>query len=237
MWSLSSGSICSSLLDWLRGVAGLCAPFGAPPAATPDSPLLPGDPSALGRVMPVCTVVTGLALPLGDPGWKANAGMAAGTKPPPSRAKDGPRAKGLRGTGVRPTTTLRGVPMLTALAGRDGMKDGVRLGGLLPGPATTTALRPGGMLVRLLALLLLPRADARRRLRSSTQPAAAAAATAATTPTAMPAMAPAVSPPPSPPAEAAPFVAAAALPGPLQLVWWIREVRLRHCRSVQAGKH
>lgn len=138
-----------------------------------------------------------------------------GVKGPPSRANDGPRAKGLRGTGVRLTITLRGVPMLTALGGREGMPKGVRLGARLSrAGVTTTALRPGWGPSQLLALLLLPREEARRFLRSATQPTAAATATAAATPTTMPAMAAPDTPPPPPLGAAA--AAAAGLPGPLQ---------------------
>lgn len=60
MCSFSSGSICSSLLVRL-------GPLPAA-AAAPDSPLLPGDSVGSGSVTFVYTVVTGLVLPLGDPG-------------------------------------------------------------------------------------------------------------------------------------------------------------------------
>lgn len=140
----------------------------------------------------------------------------AGANGPPSRAKDGPRAKGLRGTGIRLTITLRGVPMLTALGGREGMPEGVRLWARLSWTGvTTTALRPGWGPSQLLALLLLLREEARRILRSATQPTATAAATAATTPTTMPEMAAPDMPPPPPPMGAA-AAGAAGLPGPLQ---------------------
>lgn len=69
MCSFSSGSICSSLLVRL-GPPLAAAPALPAAAAAPEAPLLPGESWSVGdgSVTFVYTVVTGLALPLGDPG-------------------------------------------------------------------------------------------------------------------------------------------------------------------------